>query len=1259
MPIIRFFFFLFSCLQAQSSDISLHDFARFAFPDISLARIALPDGLPGLSGVFVDHIHVEIPAKRVCVGASVAGLTFNIIPSVVTLRNIHLRLCIRNDGVRTHHSLMVQGEMTIGPVTSVVTIQKMGDKVEASTTIAQVLSVNDVINSFGASFIPEGNVLSRVLDQSGFNSFSLNNTVIIIVRDGQGPANVFITSVAEIGDLRGKVEIVYSGFGLGDPKAAAVFNLTGISLPRIVKKLSGVQLHGLPFLSDLVPPAISLSMASDALRDLPYGFTFTDLLGLDSAIARGITLQFPQEIGGLRKIFRLPLRHDGFEINMNKLPKLNEILSHLFPGVENFDIFRSLSNIIPGVFDLQLSRFAYDDSVRNLTIEASLSKFNLIPNLLEISSSTVRATITKPPSTNGLSVLPNSGLSLSIVGTAKLFTLPLNLEITYDLTTQSFNVRMTSPAGTMLFSKIFDLIGSDILNLVNPVIDGLDLRQSSILNPIFEVNPLSGDLVFRIRGRPTMSGFGQFTVEALASTSPRQLLLTLSVNGFSLAKMIDTLTGLDIARIPFLGVLRGESDIGITLSATHVPRIPFPIQSYPLSEETNIDIGLGLVVAFRLPDACGIDPICKFSRLIIGDQAILLRATEITGPRVRLGYRLPKNLRLGPINLYNVDFGFDLRNSALPALAGLTSIETDIPVPFGGKKLHFKGTMLIDSVSNFEATLRMTGIYERAFGIPILAFGNVDLGFRTHLPCLACFSMLRFGGEIAIGRNCYTGNIDNCIVTQSIFSVDALNADDNYFFFSLNQLSFSKLLTSLGFPNSPIFKLVDIVTIRGVEFSFSPINRNIPSGILPGGKNIKAGLVVKGTVNILFFLNVNIDITVSMVDNVPTSFTAAVSINPITLGPLEFTSASSSRRGPKFVGHASVAPPKFHFIMDARLVISPLGFSTSTEVRIDTGGLFARLSGSIFGFSASFSLTAQFRNVQKPTSLADFHVSGCFSMSLGSRLVHGVKAELEKARSVVGRNLDSAVSALREVDRKLAQAVDVFNLKNGAEEAVKQTLRKAEREVRNAQSAINKLCKIRNCDRKLKVPKPCIVQRCNCVLPYPCCRRWSCKMCCQTVCVPLPSFCGSHSVNVPDPVCLSQNVICHPIRAAAFLARKAAELVVSTASAGVSAAAAATDLASKAVKKARLLSRSAEVVKSGVQLTFDAITSAITAIFTTFRVNEVCFDVGIGSVIGARIRVSLELVVLGSTHRFSATLNLKNILDFARNLARRFFKRFF
>ena len=1238
-------------LQVPRNTISLQEMIETLLPGVSLRSLSPPKGLPSLKNVFLNRLTLDVPKKRFCLAAGVAGKTFSIVPKVFSLKNLNFDVCIYKVRGKTQKTLMVLGSVDIGRVSVRVAVKSHKGIVTAMAKVPQRLSIADIFRTFQASFMPSGDGLSSTLRGSGFDSFGFQDTVIV-VNSSRATTSLSINAKASLSAFSADIELLFTDLGKATRGAVATFTLPEITLAKVISTISGIDVSGVPLVGTIKIPGTTITLSNIPNLRLPAGFQFKNALIRGYKVTKGVALNFLQNLAGKLRNFRMAFRVGSFDLLLAKLPTLDEALKQFVPSITQFPPYSALPAVVPGIFHLRVTRIAYDANKKVFTTEATLKPVTIIPNLLEIRSAKIKAQIYKGTPEAGKPT--KNKIVLAVEGTARLITLELKITVLFDQQQQAYRLRLESPTGRLRLQELFKLIASASPNVANPAIQALHLDTAEILHPLFEVNQKKKSLAFRVSGTPTIKGFSLFTMEIIANSNPRQMILTLSIPRFSMGAMIEAVTGLRIRNVPFFGMISGPSSIGVTLSANNIDEIPFPITSYPLNETTSIERGLGFNVAFRLPENCRGDKICGFFKMMLGTQPIFFRVIGITGPQVTVAFRMPGQLKLGQFKIYNIDLGFTLSATA-PPLIGLTNIEMDIPVP-KARPIKLRGQLLIDASFNVQARLQMIGIYQKAFGIPILAFGNIDAGFRTRIDCPQCVTQLRLGGEIAIGKNCYAGNAGNCIKAQALMNIDAVDVKENFFFFQLNQLSFSALLRAVGLPNIPPLRLLDTVSVRDVEASYSLIDRNIPSGILPGGKTIKAGLVLRGEVNILFLAKVKVDIQVELLFGIPRSVRALLKVTPIRLGPLQFTSTKSSRKGPKFDLKASLIPPKLFFEMDAKLQITVIGFSRSIYARIDDKGIHIVTSGRILGFQASFTVKAAFKSVSRPKSFKSFYMAGRFTTMAGS-IINGVRSTLSSASRKLSKSLDAALARLRAADRKVAKALQTFNLKKHFSGRRKRAFETARRKVTEFRHKIHRLCRIQNCRSYKRVPKPCIKQRCR-GIPFLCCRRWRCRWCRRRTCVPLPGFCGYARIPWINPICVAKNAGCQTLRTAAFLGEKAAKATLRVAEGAAKAAEAATAWATKKLGDARLLSRTGKLAFDGIKATFRGITAAINGIVSAFQIHRISFSVSIQSLAQSVIRASILMTVFGRRHHFKVSINLKKIYDFAASLAKKFYKKF-
>lgn len=1177
-------------------------------------------------------MHLELDKKLFCLEGAVTGRAIALIRGILTLRDVAINVCLSKVRGRVNRKLGLKGSFNIGRLTVRATIQATSTRTFASAAVTKGLGVQALMSTFKTGLVSRGSSVDGTVKADAFSAYHLTQAFLEILQvKASGGKSTSVYATGRLPAISASFKILFMGLGSPARGAAVLLKLPRLRLSRAVSMISNVDIRPIPVLAKLEVPSMQVLIANLGSSRLPSGYNIhiSDLRKLP--MAHGCIIKPDLRFAG--REFILEFNKRGFGISFNSPPTLDQILRALVPQVGNLNFYKSLSSIVPGVFRTRLQSVDYDWRGRKLTVRAILRSTRINHGLLTVRSATLTTELVASSGNN------QARLSASLEGIVILRGLALKITLAYNHREKRFTLKLTSPSGHIRLGQVFSTFGSAFPRNFNQAVQRLHLHDVQIRTPLFEIQRHKGRVFFRVRGTPVFRGFSAFSLEILASTHPRHVLLILNAPRFSMGKLIGRLSGLALGKVPFLSMLNGPSSVGVTFSSSRINPIPFPIKSYPVNQLTTIERGLGFVVAFRLPTKCG-DKICTFFQKILGKRVLLFHVSGISGPEVTVGARFPISFTIGRFRLYNIFFGFTLSSSKPPAI-GLTSISMDLKVS-RTRKLLFRGRLLIDAVFNIVARLRMIGIYERAFGIPWLAFGNIDAGFRGRIDCPPCITQLRLGGELALGQRCYRGNGHNCIKARGYMNIDGLDPKQNFYYFKLNQLSLRKLLGSVGIHNIPGIVLVDRVHVRNVEASYSLVHRTIPLGLVPGVTKIRAGIVMKGVINVLFLVNVRVDIQVVYVLGVTRAVRALIHVSPIQIGPLRFCAVRNHHAGPRAHLKAEVLPrPHLFFELDGLLQIQWLKYSRGIKARFTDKGLRLQLSGPIYNIEARFTLTAQFRNVRHPTSMHNFVISGRFA-TLGSFIVQNVKGVLEHVSRPLKSKLDAAQRRLADADRKVARAAHVFNLKRHLRDKRRNAFNHARNRLNSAQHAVNRLCSLKNCRSCRRVPKPCIKRSCS----------WG-------ICIPRPGFCGTHCVPFINPVCTAQNVGCQVIRKAAFAAFHTARLALSAAERALKAAEHATSVASHAVGNARILSNTARVAFKGVNGVFHALRQAINVINSAFRIHSVNFHANISSVRHGHIGVELDMTVFGRRQRLRLTLNMRDIRGFASHLARRFYRRFF
>ena len=753
-------------------------------------------------------------------------------------------------------------------------------------------------------------------------------------------------------------------------------------------------------------------------------------------------------------------------------------------------------------------------------------------------------------------------------------------------------------------------------------------------------------LLLRAYGRPVFPKFGDFEAQVVGATKPNRLLFMLNKQDGNLLEALAKLIGVDFSGLPFLQMFANPASIGIMFSSRLLKNIPIEPVGKPLDDLTTAKKGISIIAKFRLTNCDG-DIFCQFFKTILGDQEMTFTASEIRGRSVTISAKIPGAISFAGFSLKNIEAGLRLRGT--PSF-GLTNVELDVPTP-DSQTLHFVGSLTVDPAQNADASLQMNGIYDKPLGFPFVAIGNLRARIRTNIACPLCVSALSLGGEIRVGRNCLGSGENDCIIGQGYFGVDSVEPENNFFYFSLNEFSYSKLLTAIGVPRFPGMQILDMTSVRGVQLSYSVSGATLPAGRVPNAVQVPAGLVLKGNMTFLWFVGVNVDIVVSTTLGVVTSARGSLSVDPVNIGPLlSFTSATDSSKGPSFTINVGISPPRFGVNLDGQFKIPALGVKVKAIGEINTKGFKISVSSPIFGIPATFNCSANFKKPGDPTSFQNARMSGSIGGDTAAKISDGVGAALRSVQNELNSKLNAAKAVLEkaeEVSKKLfGDRTAKETIKDGklaAKDAAHEAFIKVDNQLKNACPSCDKVC---------GVPKPCIKKKCTCGVKYPC--GWN-SWCCKKTCIPYTTTCGTYCI--PEPACSAARETCTAGRIVAALSYNRVKKRLETASKAFDVANSVfQEVANKVIKYNPTFVLARETVKA-IQDLLDQLLDIIDPF--PFVINRIGFDLEVGSLQKTGMSVTMEMRIAGRPQSLDVSLNLEDPASIAQSLARRYFNNAF
>ena len=665
-------------------------------------------------------------------------------------------------------------------------------------------------------------------------------------------------------------------------------------------------------------------------------------------------------------------------------------------------------------------------------------------------------------------------------------------------------------------------------------------------------------------------------------------------------------------------------------------RLPIPITSPPLENVQYLPEGLSLTFAMKLPE-CGADVICKFLQLIIGHKELVFEIEDI-GKHPEFAIDAPvgggKPIKIGGLIIHDIRVGVVLSDG--PPKVGLTHAELDIKV----KKttLKFIGDLEISANGEAEMEFEMVGMWRKAFFLPFLAIGNVIARARVPTECPECVTALELGGEMWLGYDCsYGDNKTTCIMGRGYFGIDEEFPDKNYFFFSVNQFSYSKVLVALGAKRQPWMVILDFWQMEDVQYSYSVVERDIPHG--DSTQRIPSGLSMRGTITLLWFVKVHFKLRIYTLNKIPTGLLVHIWTNPLKIGKIfEMTSFNDTKIGPMISVKVGIIPPSFHFELSGRIAIPIFKMEAKVCGLLDLKGLTFKFSAKLLIFQVKVELFVAFKSKQHPSKFSGFRFRGEFDAGGKDSFLAKIKHIVQGLKKKADAAFNKALAAVNKVSKKMEGVIANKKAAAAVKRAREAAFKKAKEGVNKAAQAIEHLCST-HCKKWCGLPKPCFKKKCH----------WG-------ICIPVPGFCGK--ICIPkNPLCLVKAAACLPVRLAAFAAKKLAIGVLNVANKALDIAQKAYMAAAKAFARYNPVVLAAKGLLHLAKLAVDGVAELV--IHFPLTIDKVWFDVDLGTSDGSSLEVGMEVHLFGKRVELKIKINLKDIWKTIWDLVKRFFAKIF
>ena len=619
--------------------------------------------------------------------------------------------------------------------------------------------------------------------------------------------------------------------------------------------------------------------------------------------------------------------------------------------------------------------------------------------------------------------------TFSIFGALTLGVSTFDVSISYD--SGEYELSACSEDFEAGFEGIANALGTSLDSSI--AVSTFSFDQIGLFSPCFAIK-------FRVGDFPEYMCFsadlfrGEFAEVGISAcvTQEKRWVFGFEVREFVFAKLLTKIIGSTGRRISFFNQKRDTALIVAPISVDDLP-----LQGVLLEQVDNVIEGTTLVIATQWPEGCDFDPFCTVARSLIGDNLNVNLIIHIIDTTVSVEARI-ENFMMG-------DFTLSAAAIQMMFSPGLFSVGIAAEMEINDPPITLIGAFRLKfPLAQVSMEFAMSGCWENAFGISILDMCNFFISVSilpgSPLPGVA------FGVTVKIGE-------ERCFVLEAtgFFGINPNDPTDNYFYVSVNELTFQRVVdlfcTDIQVPNF----LEDTGFPDGFTASFASkliILRH-------AGLTIPQGFYFKGKLDI-FGLNVESEVIL----DVPKLIEVYARLGPLTLagGLLKMSeSRSVTDRGPFLNVRVKSAVIPSIVIAEISGYVKVLGIEDEAILSISNAGYEIHVFGNIFGvLEAELMVRASIGYILD----ASFSAAGRISSSIVQRIQDAVVGVIQEAGQAADKAISGAQKRVREAEVVFDAAVAAFN------PAIEE-LQDARREVNSRRKKIRSLrdevCDYRSC----------------------------------------------------------------------------------------------------------------------------------------------------------------------------------------------------
>ena len=914
-----------------------------------------------------------------------AEADYEIVKGLVTLTDVHFLILVGTQPSKLDFN--VSGSWNLGDIEFRVSVAKSAKGVAISGSIPALkkISVANIIHSFGNSMVSK---VQRALSKIGFGNIIVSNVSLKSNFESTGSEMQlsFIVDDPKLGNPKVYLTVYKLTNGFSGVTVGCYFG--NLQLSYLLERLIKVDISGVPIIGKVRFNNVGLLLSTFSSEQLFISYEDPTLKLLQ--IKQGLQLVTDVKFSSQSQPAKVKLTINpplvGFRILGDSGISIGAFIDLLIKHFGNIMLPPKFS--LEKVLKLHLVSFDYDSKTKNFTIPVELSdRIILIPKAIELQKAKIIFKIQKIP--------PKTGFDIQSTWKLGPLTIPLNISKPKGLPVFLAESRpqFEISFGNMIKQFLVGILPSGPLeNAVKKV----GFVGFSVKNPYFQIY-FATDVAVKLSGTAVIGAWDKCQVEIMIGKvgGASAMATGIVLKGVPITTLIHKVTKIDLSKIPGATIL-DNTDVAIAMASQNIPKgQDFMHFSIPALRDVDILDGVFLVTSFKFPEDCRSDIGCKVFKRLLGSNLQLVLKGRLFVSNAYISATVPTEIQLFKIvNITDIGFEFE---------AGLTRSSVAITGTLKLRKppLTFKGSFGI-STSGVFLQMSMKGLWNKPFGIPILAVG--DLHFRIAIgPSPILISVLEIGGRAMIGD---IGNSNAKPINVSTYiGIDLVSPIESYFYGSVSPLTLPSILKAFGYTVSLPKPFAEIGFPKGLNVSHS-----FKSKVLPNGVTIIRGFYIQGMIKVLFFevySDVKLDFNGVMIN---------MYVGPFSIGnDLIAIKGRSDTVGPRILVDVGWNPPRA--LINVEGTIKVLGIQFTTNITISTKGASFYVHGSLLNLAeAELHLKTQTFSLKS----ADFHVTGTFRQSFVQKLNDAVEKILNNYK-------DAADKAIRKVQERINDAKKAFD----------------------------------------------------------------------------------------------------------------------------------------------------------------------------------------------------------------------------------------